>query len=242
MSNESVIPETDIEETTTETVQASEQPRKSPINTIIALVVIVAIVGATWFLGERNGWTDIGTGGSNARLIPHPGDEAPEFFTLREDLEPMALSQYRGQPVWLNFWGSWCAPCRDEMPEFISAYDTLTSEGIVVLPVSVGESPDKSMRYRDIVGGNFPVYIDPSYISYFVNADENPEQASRFESMRQDWQIYNYPTHVFIDADGIVRNVILAQMSEEEMLETARALKEPAPTQPAAAAIFTRFD
>lgn len=194
------------------------------MNLALALVIIVALVGATWWLGERNGWADVGTGGSNAQLLPKVGDEAPEYFTLREDGTPMQLSQFRGQPVWINFWGSWCFPCRAEMPEFISVYDTLTAEGIVILPISLAEPPEQAIGYRDLVGGNFPVYIDPSYIEAFVDADKNPDLAERFQSMRNDWQIKNYPTHVFINADGIVENVILAQMSEDEMLATARGL------------------
>ena len=203
-------------------------PSKSTI--VIALLIIVGIVGATWWMGERNGWADIGTGGTNARLLPKVGDEAPEFFTLREDRQPMLLSQFRGQPVWLNFWGSWCAPCRAEMPEFISAYNELTPEGLVILAVSVGESPEQSIRYRDLSNGTFPVYIDPTFINAFIDADANPEIAERFNSMRNDWRIFNYPTHVFIDADGIVQQVILAQMTEEEMLSAARSLMNPTST------------
>lgn len=191
---------------------------------VLALAIIVALVGTTWWLGERNGWADIGTGGANAQLLPKVGEEAPEFFTLREDGQPMLLSQFRGQPVWMNFWGSWCFPCRAEMPEFVTAYDTLTAEGMVILPISIGEAPEQAINYRNLVGGNFPVFIDPSYIQSFVDADANPDIATRFEGMRSDWQIKNYPTHVFIDADGIVQEIILAQMTEEEMLETSRAL------------------
>ena len=198
----------------------------------LALLIIVSLVGATWWLGERNGWADIGTGGSNAQLLPKIGEEAPEFFTLREDGQPMLLSQFRGQPVWMNFWGSWCFPCRAEMPEFVTAYDTLTAEGMVILPISLGEAPEQAINYRNLVGGNFPVYIDPTYIQSFVDADANPDIAARFEGMRSDWQIKNYPTHVFIDADGIVRQIILAQMTEEEMLETARNLMTEASLMP----------
>ena len=191
---------------------------------VLALAIIVALVGTTWWLGERNGWADIGTGGANAQLLPKVGEEAPEFFTLREDGQPMLLSQFRGQPVWMNFWGSWCYPCRAEMPEFVTAYDTLAAEGMVILPISIGEAPEQAINYRNLVGGNFPVYIDPTYIQSFVDADANPDIADRFEGMRSDWQIKNYPTHVFIDADGIVQEIILAQMTEEEMLDTSRAL------------------
>lgn len=208
----------------------------------IALLIIVAIVGATWWMGERNGWADIGTGGTNAQLLPKIGEEAPSFFTLREDGTPMELSQFRGQPVWLNFWGSWCPPCRAEMPEFISAYNELTPEGVVVLAVSVGEPPEQSIRYRDLSGGTFPVYIDPSFITSFVDAEENPALAERFDAMRNDWQINNYPTHVFIDADGIVQDIVLAQMTEEEMLNTARSLTDGSTQSRLPKAIVARYE
>lgn len=206
----------------TDSVQTQQPAQRQRVTNIsLALVIIVALVGATWWLGERNGWADIGTGGANAQLLPKVGEEAPEFFTLREDGQPMLLSQFRGQPVWMNFWGSWCFPCRAEMPEFKSAYDTLTAEGMVILPISIGEPPEQAINYRNIVGGNFPVYIDPTYIESFVDAEKNPDLAARFEGMRNDWQIKNFPTHVFIDADGIVREIVLAQMSEEEMVESS---------------------
>lgn len=214
----------------------------NPKSIAIALIIIVAIVGATWWMGERNGWADIGTGGSNAQLLPKVGEEAPEFVTLRENGDIMQLSQYRGQPVWLNFWGSWCAPCRAEMPEFISAYNKLTEEGVVVLAVSVGEAPQQSIRYRDLSGGSFPVYIDPSFINAFIDAEANPELADRINRMRNDWQIYNYPTHVFIDADGIVQDIVLAQMTEDEMLTTARSLIGDSARQALPDAIVARYE
>lgn len=195
--------------------------RQRVTNIALALAIIVALVGATWWLGERNGWADIGTGGANAQLLPKVGEEAPEFFTLREDGQPMLLSQFRGKPVWMNFWGSWCFPCRAEMPEFTSAYDRLSAEGMVILPISIGEPPEQAINYRNLVGGNFPVYIDPTYIESFVDAEKNPDIAARFEGMRNDWQIKNFPTHVFIDADGIVREIVLAQMTEDEMIESS---------------------
>ncbi len=230
------------------TDSTSQQPpaskRLSPVNIIVALVIIAALVGTTWWMGERNGWATIGTGGSNAQLLPKPGDEAPEFFTLMttdgENYLPVELSKLRGRPVWMNFWGSWCPPCRAEMPEFISAYDKVTAAGVVVLPISVGEAPEKSLAYRDKIGGSFPILIDPTFIESFIDAEANPETAARYQSMRNDWQIKNYPTHVFIDADGIVQYVFLRQMSEEEMVSTAIGMLEVTHLLPEA--IVTRYE
>lgn len=210
----------------TDTSQDRMSNRQRVTNLLLAVAIIVALVATTWFMGERFGWTDIGTGGSNQRLLPKIGDQAPEFFTLREDGQPTLLSQFRGQPVWLNFWGSWCPPCRAEMPEIVSAYPKLTEMGVVVLAVSMREAPEAAMNYRDLNGGTFPVYIDPAFINSFIDAEANPEAAKRFEAMRSDWQVRNFPTHVFIDADGIVRNIVINQLTEEQMIAEATALFE----------------
>lgn len=224
----------------------TSESRAQPRNIVLALVIIVAIVGATWWMGERNGWSDIGTGGENLQLLPKPGQEAPEFFTLATDdgkeYVPIQLSQFKGQPVWLNFWGSWCQPCRAEMPDFIKAYDALNQQGIVILAVSVGENPEQAIEYRDTVGGKFPVLIDPSFIDSSIQSVDDPDLAARYQSMRNDWQIKNYPTHVFIDADGIVRKVVISQMSEAQMLETATNLINGSMSIMPPAILITRFD
>ncbi|MGN6484929.1 MAG: hypothetical protein ACTHMX_11060, partial [Thermomicrobiales bacterium] len=69
---------------------------------IVALLVL-GIVGATFAIGQRAGWNQIGSGGVNARLLPKVGEQAPDLFTFSANGEPMFLSALRGQPVWLNF-------------------------------------------------------------------------------------------------------------------------------------------
>jgi cytochrome c biogenesis protein CcmG, thiol:disulfide interchange protein DsbE len=182
----------------------------------LAAAVALAIVATAWIVGDRQGWSDIGSGGSNAQLLPKVGEMAPELVTLREDGTPMILSQLRGEPVWINFWGSWCAPCRTEMPDIQRAYETLAPEGLNILSISMRESPEKAIAYRDQVGATFPVYIDPSYLSSYIDADKNPDLAEQMSRMHADWQVYNFPTHIFIDADGIVQRVVIAQMTYDE--------------------------
>jgi cytochrome c biogenesis protein CcmG, thiol:disulfide interchange protein DsbE len=198
----------------------SEPTRAQRIGRIvIAAVVALGIILTAWFVGEQQGWSDIGTGGSNAQLLPKVGEPAPELVTLREDGTPMVLSQLRGEPVWINFWGSWCAPCRAEMPDIQRAYETLSPQGLNILSISMQEDPAKSIAYRDQVGATFPVYIDPAYLNSFIDADANPALAEQMAQMHSDWQVFNFPTHVFIDKDGIVQAVILAQMTYDEAVE-----------------------
>jgi thiol-disulfide isomerase/thioredoxin len=198
----------------------SEPTRAQRIGRIaIAATVALTIVLTAWFVGERQGWSDIGTGGSNAQLLPKVGEPAPELVTLREDGTPMILSQLRGEPVWINFWGSWCAPCRAEMPDIQRAYETLAPKGLNVLSISMQEDPEKAIAYRNQVGATFPVYIDPAYLNSFIDAEANPALAEQMAKMHSDWQVFNFPTHIFIDADGTVQAVILAQMTHDEAVE-----------------------
>lgn len=203
-----------------ETTQPSTPTRAQRLTHIaIAAAVALAIVATAWFVGDRQGWSQIGSGGSNAQLLPKIGEPAPELVTLREDGTPMILSQLRGEPVWINFWGSWCAPCRSEMPDIQRAYETLAPQGLNILSISMQEEPSKAIAYRNQVGATFPVYIDPAYVSSFIDAEANPQLAAQMAQMHSDWQVYNFPTHIFIDENGIVQNVILAQMTYEEAVE-----------------------
>jgi thiol-disulfide isomerase/thioredoxin len=196
----------------------------------LALVVAVAIVAGSWLVGDRQGWTEIGQGGKNSVLLPRVGDRAPELFTLSTDGEPVLLSRLQGQPVWINFWGSWCPPCRAEMPDIQHAYETLSPEGVKVLSISMQESPEDALRYRDSVGASFPVYVDPTRIAGMIDATQQPELAQQLALMTRDWQIANFPTHVFIDSEGIVRDIVLAQMTYDEAIEHGEALLKAART------------
>ena len=176
----------------------------------IALVTLIAfaIVSAAWLVGERQGFESIGQGGVNANLVPAVGEPAPELLTFTADGSLVRLSDLRGQPVWLNFWGSWCPPCRAEMPELQAAYETLRPRGLVMLGVSMGEEPAVAVDYANRVGATFPILADPEYLSSLFSEDEYPN----IRALVETYQINNFPTHIFIDRDGIVRAVVLQPM------------------------------
>lgn len=183
----------------------------------LAALVATAIVVAAWFVGDRQGWSEIGDGGVNAQLLPKIGEPAPELFTLSTDGEPVLLSRLQGQPVWINFWGSWCPPCRAEMPEIEEAYQTLSAQGVVVLSISMREDPSEAVRYRDSVGATFPVYtMDPGWVGSIIGTSDPNDIARLQQLMTRDWQVANFPTHVFIDRDGTVNRIILSQMTYDE--------------------------
>jgi len=71
---------------------------------------------------------------------------------------PQALDQWKGKVLVVNFWATWCAPCREEMPEFVKAQGELGSKGLQFVGIAVDE-PDKAERFATEMGLNYPVLI-----------------------------------------------------------------------------------
>lgn len=201
--------------TDTTTAPDARQPGQGRTQQI-AIVVAVAllIVAAGVWLARSQGAGNLGAGGVNSVLLPKVGEPAPEFMTLyaREgDGDVFRLSDLKGQAVWLNFWGSWCPPCRAEMPEIEDAWQQLEPRGMTMIGVSQQEDPRVSVDYADRVGATFPIAVDPNYLTAVADPDAFPDL---FETA-QTWEIRNFPTHIFIDKDGIVVAVVLNQMTTE---------------------------
>jgi thiol-disulfide isomerase/thioredoxin len=72
---------------------------------------------------------------------PRAGFRAPDFTLTTLDGETVTLSDLRGQPVLINFWATWCPPCRAEMPAIQAAYEQYAAQELVVLGVDMAESP-----------------------------------------------------------------------------------------------------
>jgi cytochrome c biogenesis protein CcmG/thiol:disulfide interchange protein DsbE len=180
----------------------------------LALAITLMLVAGAWIVGGRQDFSSIGRGGANAKLLPRAGEVAPDVQAYRLtdslELELVSLSDYRGQPVWLNFWGSWCQPCRAELPEVKAAYAQLKGRGIVMLAISLDEP------------------IEDAYLYAARNSLEFTVLSDRYrEYVSQAYQINNFPTHIFIDAAGIVRDVQLRPLTIEQALASAEAAISP---------------
>lgn len=91
----------------------SQHSRREPrprLTIVLGILVAITIVVTAWYVGDQQGWNQIGRGGINRTLLPKVGEPAPDLVALDAAGKPVTLSQFRDQPVWLNFWGSWRRP------------------------------------------------------------------------------------------------------------------------------------
>lgn len=100
--------------------------------------------------------------GAMAALEVGSGEAAPDVAFLREDGTEGRLSDYTGQVVVLNFWATWCAPCREEMPSLQALQDTLRPDGLTVVTIAYGRHAWPAMtRFWQAAGvTSLPLHLD----------------------------------------------------------------------------------
>lgn len=102
---------------------------------------------------------------------------------------PHAVGELQGKTIVLNFWATWCAPCRQEMPQLNRLYEKYRSSGFVLLGVNVDDDPSKAAEVATKLGVTFPVLLD---------ANKNVSKLYDLNTM---------PSTVLIDREGTVRYV-----------------------------------
>jgi len=177
---------------------------------LVGLAIATVILIGAWFIGGQAGLDSVGKGGINEDLLPKVGEPAPDFVAVSLGGQPVALSDYRGRPVWINFWGAWCPPCRAELPDIQAAYQELQPRGLALLAVSLGDTPSEAADFAEKNGVTFTVLLDPNRT---LTSAAYP--------------IYNFPTHIFVDADGIVRKIVLSEMSTDQAIAAAGSVLPP---------------
>jgi cytochrome c biogenesis protein CcmG/thiol:disulfide interchange protein DsbE len=129
---------------------------------------------------------------------PHPGFLAPDFELLDREGRQVELSSLRGSPVIINYWASWCGPCRSEMPAIENISHEYAEDGLVILGVN-GTNQDNlaaALSFVQELGITFPILLD-----------ETGEVGNLY-------RVQSLPTTFFIDPEGIVHDMIIGGMSE----------------------------
>lgn len=132
---------------------------------------------------------------------PQIGKPAPDFNLQSLDGQSVSLSGLRGKPVLINFWATWCPPCRIEMPYIQQVYDEWADKGLAILAIDVGESPSEvreSMESRNL---SFPVLLDTA------------------GDVALQYNVRAIPTTLFLDKDGILQTVKVGAFSSKADIE-----------------------
>jgi peroxiredoxin len=142
------------------------------------------------------------------------GQLAPDFELPTPEGELVRLSDYRGRPVWINFWAPWCPACRTEMPRLEGFYLDHQSDDLVVLGVGVRDSADAMRTYASEVGVSYPIVVDGD------------------GAVANEYQALALPVHYWIDRDGVVRDWAFGELPPD-LLATSLATILAPPSGPA---------
>ena len=149
---------------------------------------------------------------SAAGLESRPAQVAPAF--LAKDLagQSHTLADYRGKVVLLNFWASWCPPCRREMPSMERLRLKMAGRPLVILALDSVEPVEDVQAFLTTMKLDFPILLDPE--------GENTRR----------WKVYALPTTFLLDKAGRIRHVLKggAEWDEGEALEAIEGLLQEA--------------
>jgi len=131
-----------------------------------------------------------------------PGSIAPDFELLdAATKQPVTLSQFNGKPVILNFWATWCGPCKVEMPHLEDAHTTYSSSELTILAINYGEDPTTVLSFASSLGLTFRTLLDET------------------GTVQTRYQVRGYPTTVFVKTDGTISHTHIGMMNPPMLTE-----------------------
>ncbi|CAH2715693.1 Thiol-disulfide oxidoreductase ResA [Neobacillus rhizosphaerae] len=135
------------------------------------------------------------------------GDSAPDFALVDIEGNKHRLSDYRGQGVFLNFWGTWCPPCKKEMPYINNQYHQFKDRGVQLMSVDIQESPLAVQQFADRLKLDFPIMIDPE------------------KEVMNTYGVDLLPATFLIDKDGKVVKYHTGELTENMIKEFMEKIK-----------------
>lgn len=147
-----------------------------------------------------------------ASRLPLVGAPAPEITLTNLRGQEVRLSDLRGKVVLLNFWATWCKPCKEEMPAMQASYDKLREQGFVVLAVNELEDTEKVIEHVRKHGHTFPVVMDHDNV------------------VANHYGVVGLPASFLVDRQGVVREKIFGSLlTEARIADLVRRYDGPGP-------------
>jgi peroxiredoxin len=168
-------------------------------NRYIVLSIVILLIGAAWIWVSASP-SDTSTAGQAP--APQVGFYAPDLKLPTMNGEAISLENLRGQPVMINFWASWCPPCRSEMPAMQNVFDEYKDQGLLLLGINAANQDNRT----DAVD-----FIEQNRLTFPVLFDTGGQAA-------YDYQVRSLPTTFFIDQEGKVQDIIVGGPISETLL------------------------
>jgi thiol-disulfide isomerase/thioredoxin len=149
-----------------------------------------------------------------APLISWTGGPTPALALADMDGRVHNLAEYRGKVLVVNFWATWCAPCRDELPSLERLRETLRGGPFEVFAVNVNENESRVKRFLAEVPLRLPVLLD------------------RNGDTQRAWRVRGLPATFLLDAEGLIRYWYLGELdwTQPNVVHTVESLLAPRPT------------
>ena len=186
-------------------MRSNIQTKSNAIKGIAILILAILISLFAIFLATGLANQASATGRSGEQLI---GRKAPEFFAESINGKPVSLSNYPESPIILNFWASWCPPCRAEAPGLEKIWRENMDSGLVLLGVNVQDTEEDALKYLKDFGITFPNILDHG------------------GQITIDYGVTGLPVTFFINRDGRVLGRWVGAISESGLWNNARLLLE----------------
>ena len=183
---------------------------------VLPLLILVAIIGGLWYWDNRGGGGMSRSGGAfgivelaeaknptGQKPVAEVGRAGPDFLLETPQGGTPRLSDLQGQPVLINFWATWCPPCREEMPELVAAYERHQEHDLVIVGVDLQEPDSLVLEFADEFGIVFPLVIDRT--------------GKVADAWRLGGPIRGIPTSYFLDETGVIRGFFYGPMTEDDL-------------------------
>lgn len=141
----------------------------------------------------------------NNAAVAKVGEAAPSWQEPTTTGSTLAAASLQGKPVYLNFFASWCPPCNAEAPDIIALQRQYAGRGLQVVGVDVLDSASKASSFVAAHHLDYPAVVDDG-------------------ALRDAYNINGLPVHVFIDRQGIVRKIVVGELSRAQMEADVKAI------------------
>jgi peroxiredoxin len=150
--------------------------------------VIILLLGAGWIWISRI--PEVPTPEAQA---PQAGFHAPDFILTSQNGTQISLDELKGKPLIINFWASWCPPCRAEMPSFQQVSQEYSDAGLVVVGINLTNQDSLA---------EVSAFVNQNQLSFPVLLDE-------YGTVSQIYNVHSLPTTFFVDRNGVIQRVII---------------------------------